>query len=562
VVVKGARHHNLKSVDARFPLGVVTVVTGVSGSGKSSLVEDILGNAAARLLHRASTIPGAHDQIEGLAQVDKVIRVDQSPIGSTPASNPATYTGLFDAIRELFAKLPEAKVRGYTAGRFSFNVAGGRCEACQGEGQKRIEMHFLPDVWVTCETCGGARYTAETLGVKFRGRSIADVLAMTVEEALDLFAGVPRLRKILQTLHDVGLGYVALGQAAPTLSGGEAQRVKLAAELARPDTGRTLYLLDEPTTGLHLSDIQKLLSVLNRLADLGNTVVVIEHNLEVIKTADHLLDLGPEAGEAGGRIVASGTPEQVAACAESLTGRILKAVLAAGPHAERPTYDPKAAAKQLLDEARRVAKAELDGGAQMPWEIDGRGWHCRDRVGRGGRPARWDGAILESVVGTIEADGGLPAADWAKRTIVRVASPDSEAPAFFEAQTGHEWVLSLTFRVQPGTFVRDVLARSLGLLPFAEGPTPVLSEAPRLHVTTLRGKYSGQEIEIACHNRDEILTDGFREFLQRALRHAIGREPAASPDTDTKPSPGWKVVTLPASARRGKSGGKADHKAS
>ena len=313
LVVRGARHHNLKDIDVAFPLGVVTVVTGVSGSGKSSLVEEILWKAAAQSLHRAQVTPGAHDAIEGLEQIDKVISVDQTPLGSTPTSTPGTYSGAFDLIRELFAKLPEAKVRGYTPRRFSFNQPGGRCEACEGAGQKRIEMHFLPDVWVTCEACGGSRYTPETLAVKFRGRTIADVLAMTVDAALELFASVPKIRRVLQTLHDVGLGYIPLGQAAPTLSGGEAQRVKLAAELARPDTGRTLYILDEPTTGLHFDDVRKLLAVVHRLADLGNTVVIIEHNLEVIKTADWVIDLGPEAGLDGGQVVAAGPPEAIAA---------------------------------------------------------------------------------------------------------------------------------------------------------------------------------------------------------------------------------------------------------
>ncbi len=301
ITILGARHHNLKNIDASFPVGLVTAVTGVSGSGKSTLVEDILMKAAARSLHRTSAVPGLHATIDGLNHVDKVISVDQTPIGGTPASNPATYTGLFDLVRELFSKMPEAKIRGYGPGRFSFNLSGGRCEACEGAGQKRIEMHFLPDVWVTCEACGGTRYTAETLAVTYKGRSIADVLEMKVDAALELFAGVPKIRRILQTLHDVGLGYVSLGQAAPTLSGGEAQRVKLAAELARPDTGRTLYILDEPTTGLHVDDVRKLLDVVHRLADLGNTVVIIEHNLDVIKTADWVLDLGPEAGAAGGR---------------------------------------------------------------------------------------------------------------------------------------------------------------------------------------------------------------------------------------------------------------------
>ena len=334
IVVKGARQHNLRNLDVRFPLGTVTAVTGVSGSGKSSLVEDILWKAAARALHRAQQTPGAHESIEGLELIDKVISVDQSPLGNTPNSTPATYAGAFDLIRELFAKLPEAKVRGYSARRFSFNQAGGRCEACDGAGQKRIEMHFLPDVWITCDACGGARYTAETLAVMFHGKTIADVLNLSVAAALELFANVPRIRRILKTLDDVGLGYVSLGQAAPTLSGGEAQRVKLAAELARPDTGKTLYILDEPTTGLHFDDVRKLLDVIHRLADLGNTVVVIEHNLEVIKTADWVIDLGPEAGAAGGDLVAEGTPEEIVKDRRSHTGKFLAPVLAAGPQAE------------------------------------------------------------------------------------------------------------------------------------------------------------------------------------------------------------------------------------
>ena len=405
IVIRGARQHNLKAVDVPIPTGAVTVVTGVSGSGKSSLVEDILWKAAARKLHRAQVTPGAHDAIDGLELVDKVISVDQAPLGSTPTSTPGTYCGAFDLIRELFAKMPEAKVRGYTARRFSFNQAGGRCEACEGAGQKRIEMHFLPDVWVTCEACGGARYTAETLAVKFRGKTIADVLGMTVDVALEHFASVPKIRRVLQTLHDVGLGYVALGQAAPTLSGGEAQRVKLAAELARPDTGKTLYILDEPTTGLHVDDVRKLLDVVHRLADLRNTVVIIEHNLEVIKTADWVIDLGPEAGASGGRVVAIGPPEAVAEASGSLTGAILKGVLAAGPHAERPRFDPKAAAKKIIAEVRAASDAELALAAKSPWEVDGRRWHTRDRVGRSGRPragraASWSASSTASTSST------------------------------------------------------------------------------------------------------------------------------------------------------------------
>ena len=272
----------------------------MSGSGKSSLVHEILYNTLARKLHRARTPAAAHDDILGLEHIDKVINVDQDPIGNSPSSNPATYTGVFDLIRQLFAQLPDAKVRGYHPRRFSFNKPGGRCEACEGNGQKKIEMHFLPDVWVECDVCHGSRYNPETLAVRYKGQSIADVLQMRVSEALEVFANIPKIRAVLQTLADVGLDYLALGQAAPTLSGGEAQRVKLAAELARPNTGRTLYLLDEPTTGLHFDDIRKLLDVLNRLVDLGNTVIVVEHNMDVIKTADWIIDLGPEAGDAGG----------------------------------------------------------------------------------------------------------------------------------------------------------------------------------------------------------------------------------------------------------------------
>ncbi len=301
----------MRNLSVRIPLGTLTAITGVSGSGKSSLIEDVLYKSLAKTLHRAGEIPGLHDEIRGVEQINKVIRVDQQPLGNTPTSNPATYTGVFELIRQLFSQLPEAKVRGYLPRRFSFNAAGGRCEACEGNGELRIEMHFLPDVWVQCDTCRGRRYNPETLAVTYHGQSIADVLEMSCGRALKLFENIPKIRRILQTLCDVGLDYLRLGQPAHTLSGGEAQRVKLAAELARPDTGRTLYLLDEPTTGLHFDDIRKLLDVLQRLVDLGNTVVVIEHNLDVIKTADWIIDLGPEAGDGGGYVVAEGTPEDV-----------------------------------------------------------------------------------------------------------------------------------------------------------------------------------------------------------------------------------------------------------
>ena len=328
--VLGARQHNLKGIDVEFPLGKFVCVTGVSGSGKSTLVNEIVYKALANRLQRARVKPGAHDEIEGIEAFDKVIDIDQAPIGRTPRSNPATYTDLFTHIRELYSLTPESKVRGYRPGRFSFNVRGGRCETCRGDGQIKIEMHFLPDVYVPCETCNGRRYNRETLEVHFKGKSIADVLEMSVEEALQFFVKIPKIRRRLQTLHDVGLDYVKLGQPATTLSGGEAQRVKLAAELSKIATGRTLYILDEPTTGLHFADIEKLLEVLQRLADAGNTVVVIEHNLDVIKQADWIIDLGPEGGEEGGEVLAVGTPEQVAGIETSHTGRYLRQVLPRG----------------------------------------------------------------------------------------------------------------------------------------------------------------------------------------------------------------------------------------
>ncbi len=327
ITVRGATEHNLRNVDASFPLGVLTVVTGVSGSGKSTLVEDILYRALARKIYRSLAEPGAHVAIEGLEHIDKIIEIDQSPIGRTPRSNPATYTGLFTPIRELYSMLPESRERGYKPGRFSFNVKGGRCETCQGDGLKRIEMNFLPDVYVTCEVCRGGRYNRETLDVRYQGKNISQLLDTTVEDALPLLENHPQIKQKLQTIYEVGLGYVSLGQSSTTLSGGEAQRIKLAKELSKRATGRTVYILDEPTTGLHFEDVRKLLDVLQRLVDLGNTVIIIEHNLDVIKSADWIIDLGPEGGEGGGKIIAEGTPEQIAKNKKSYTGQALKAVL-------------------------------------------------------------------------------------------------------------------------------------------------------------------------------------------------------------------------------------------
>ena len=327
ITVHGAEHNNLKDINVTFPLGLLTVVTGVSGSGKSTLVDDILYRALARHLYGSLAEPGAYASIEGLEHVDKVIEIDQSPIGRTPRSNPATYTGLFTPIRELYAMLPESRERGYKPGRFSFNVKGGRCEACEGDGLKRIEMNFLPDVYVLCDVCRGARYNRETLSVKYKGKSIAELLDTTIEEALPILENIPQIKQKLQTLLDVGLGYIKLGQSATTLSGGEAQRVKLAKELSKRATGRTIYILDEPTTGLHFADVHKLLDVLQRLVSLGNTVIVIEHNLDVIKSADYIVDLGPEGGAHGGRLVASGTPEEIVRARRSHTGHALKPLL-------------------------------------------------------------------------------------------------------------------------------------------------------------------------------------------------------------------------------------------
>jgi len=327
ITVKGARENNLKNIDVKIPLGIMTCITGVSGSGKSSLTNEILYKRLARDLNRARCIPGAHDDIEGLEQLDKVIDIDQSPIGRTPRSNPATYTGVFDMIRDLFASTPDAKARGYQKGRFSFNVRGGRCEACSGDGILKIEMHFLPDVYVPCEVCQGKRYNRETLEVKYKGKSIYDVLNMTVEEALEFFQNVPSIARKIQTLYDVGLSYIRLGQPSTELSGGEAQRIKLATELSKRSTGKTIYILDEPTTGLHFADVHKLIEILRRLSDGGNTVVVIEHNLDVIKTADYIIDMGPEGGDGGGTVVAQGTPEEIAKVPESYTGQYVKKYL-------------------------------------------------------------------------------------------------------------------------------------------------------------------------------------------------------------------------------------------
>jgi excinuclease ABC subunit A len=521
--ILGARQHNLKNVDVHLPLGAFVAVTGVSGSGKSSLVNEVLYNTLARKLHRARTAGAAHDEIRGLDQIDKIINVDQDPIGNSPSSNPATYTGVFDLIRELFAKLPESKVRGYHPRRFSFNQKGGRCEACEGMGQKVIEMHFLPDVWVECDTCRGTRYNPETLAVRYHGKSVADVLNMRIGEALELFGNIPKIRHILQTLDDVGLGYMALGQPAPTMSGGEAQRVKLAAELARPSTGKTLYLLDEPTTGLHFDDIRKLLDVLHRLVDLGNTVVTVEHNLDVIKTADWVVDMGPEAGHAGGEVVACGTPEEVVRQfeegAKTHTGRILKGTLAAGPHAERVKFDPEAA---RAARAGDMDIADVGKHQKLPWEIDGPGWHTRDRVTTTGKPMKWEGDALAWAIDLVQEAGTFAETNWNHRSVIEVPLAKKSDGWFLHAITGHEAYFKLVFRVPGRPFKQDLLAAKLALRPLSD--TPGLEgysrDGNRVEVANSPG---GQQIVLIVHKKAEIDTPAFREFLARAAEIVAGQ---------------------------------------
>ncbi len=554
LTVRGARQHNLRNLNVAFPLGSFITVTGVSGSGKSSLINEVLYHTLARRLHRARTPAAALDDIIGIEQIDKVINVDQAPIGNSPLSNPATYTGVFDLVRQLFAQLPEAKVRGYQPRRFSFTKPGGRCEACEGNGQKVIEMHFLPDVWVECDVCHGQRYNPETLAVRYKGRSIADVLNMTVLEALEVFGNIPKIRRVLQTLADVGLDYLSLGQAAPTLSGGEAQRVKLAAELARPSTGRTLYILDEPTTGLHFDDVHKLLEVLNRLVDLGNTVIVVEHNLDVIKTADWIIDLGPEAGPGGGRIVVEGTPEEVIAAFAPLapsrgeglevrggkriaarpltpnpsppstgergeerlvshTALALAPILAAGPRVERPRFDPLAVEKPQQDD---VSLEAVGRDAALPWQTDGRRWHTIERITTDGKACRWEGAILDWIDERVHEIGGFGATDWSERTVVEVPGVKKADGWFLHAMTSMEWLVRLVFRVAKNAFDGRELDRRLGIKPLNETPgLEVYSSEPRVWTTTHK-KGPWQSVTLLVCRLEEIDTPAFRSFLKEA----------------------------------------------
>ncbi|MHC4610198.1 MAG: excinuclease ABC subunit UvrA, partial [Planctomycetota bacterium] len=538
LTVNGACQHNLQGIDVDLPLGRFTAVTGVSGSGKSTLVNEILYNALAARIHRARLVPGAHEGIGGVEHVDKVINVDQSPIGNSPSSNPATYTGAFDAVRDLFAQLPDAKVRGYSANRFSFNRPGGRCEACFGMGQRCIEMHFLPDVWVECESCTGTRYLRETLDIRYKGKHIADVLSMRIGEALQHFGNVPKVARMLQTLDDVGLGYLQLGQPAPTLSGGEAQRVKLAAELGRPSTGKTLYILDEPTTGLHFEDLKKLLAVLHRLVDLGNTVVCIEHNLDVIKTADWVIDLGPEAGESGGLVVEAGTPEDVVANEASHTGAALRRVLEAGPVTRRPVYD---AAQQAQLEAHLAGPVDLGDSTQMPWQRNGQHWHLVEHLDHRGQRAHWDATVLEWLIDSIERIGGFERADWKHRSRVEVKAAGSKTPWFCHARTRGRWTLDVTVRTAAGTFSEAKLQRELDVKTLDERhDLPAYGQWPRVAVRrTARGSCSYDDVRLFLHDERDLRKAAFKRFLKRAAEAYF--EMVAQAEADPAKAEPWKA---------------------
>jgi excinuclease ABC subunit A len=597
----GARLNNLRDVDLRIPLGTFTVVTGVSGSGKSSLLEDTLAKALVKHFHRANEQPGPYDKLKGLGLVNKAIVVDQAPLGSTPKSNPGTYTGVFDHIRELFCRLPDSKVRGYRPGRFSFNRPGGRCDACEGDGQKKIEMHFLPDVWVECDECRGERYNRETLAVKYRGHSIADVLNLSIGQCQELFENIPKIRKTMSTLCAIGLDYLTLGQSATTLSGGEAQRVKLAAELARPNTGKTVYILDEPTTGLHFADIDKLLKVLNSLVEAGNTVIVIEHNLDVIKTADWVIDLGPEAGIGGGWIVAEGTPEDVAGgtrvegrelrddglTMRSHTAEQLVGVLATGRRGTRELFDAVAEGKKREGD---LTMAQVGKDAKMPWEVDGRKWHIRDRIAHSGKACQWEGDALDAIIeqlvsGSSEPDAETPRkrkkkaarkkrpaataalmrgsdllkaaedsersslnpqpstlslkTNWNDSSTVEVTGDDKRLGWFMHALTRDEWLLKLYFRVRRDCFDQEQLADSLSLRPIDDiNELPIYGRPQRVRVKNKPAGY--QEVMITIHWQSEIDTPAFREFLNAARESYIERVESTS--TDLKDVSPWKVL--------------------
>ncbi|MCR9292599.1 MAG: excinuclease ABC subunit UvrA [bacterium] len=560
ISLRGARAHNLHNVSVDFPLGKMNVVTGPSGSGKSTLVNEVLYPAMLKKLSKQSTKKSTFDSIEGIKLIDKVIRVDQSPLGSNPSSTPATYTGVFDLIRQLYSQLPASRALGYTPRQFSFNVPGGRCEKCEGNGQIRIEMHFLPDVWVQCDSCHGRRFTEDTLSVDYHGFSIHDVLEMQIGQALEVFDNIPKIRRILQTLVDVGLDYISLGQSAPTLSGGEAQRVKLAAELARPDTGKTFYLLDEPTTGLHFTDITKLLEVLHRLVDIGNTVTVIEHNLDVIKAADWVIDLGPEAGHEGGQLVFAGTPEDLVAYARktqprnskgdkpggqglrSHTGEALIPLMQTAEYQEREVYDP-----DTLHEAQEgdLDLDQIGRDTLLPWQTDGRKWHTRDSLDRAGNPIRWDRQILTRIIDFLENIDGFSPTNWENRSIVEVTGPVKSRGWFLHAITAETWLLKLKFRVPRRSFTKSQL------LSIVELPTLNQLEEVQMYGNEPRTKAraSGQwmELEIRPHTLAEIDNNKFWNWLRDASFAFLGKTVTPkkeSPDSkaDPKSHMPWKVM--------------------
>ena len=588
--LRGARCHNLAGVDLDLPLRRLTVVTGPSGSGKSTLINEVLYPALVKRLAKQSTKKIPFQSIEGVDLVDKVIRVDQSPIGSNPSSTPATYTGVFDLIRQLYSQLPDARAAGFTPRQFSFNVPGGRCEKCEGAGQLRIEMHFLPDVWVQCDSCHGRRFTEDVLAIDYHGFSIHDVLEMQIGQAVDVFSNIPKIRRTLQTLVDVGLDYISLGQSAPTLSGGEAQRVKLAAELSRPDTGKTLYLLDEPTTGLHFGDIIKLLEVLQRLVDLGNTVLVIEHNLDVIKAADWVIDLGPEAGSGGGQLVFAGTPEGLVEHAEqtrpdadgrrkkgsavnqngkrparkkksdaadlvaeattgdgtpadklrSYTGEALIPLMRTADFIERERYDHQAAS-QLQEgdlELEQIGRDTL-----LPWQADGRRWHTKDSVDRSGGAIRWERDILLKVIESLEAVDGFASTNWDSRNIVEVAGPIKSRGWFLHAITAETWLLKLKFRVPRRAYTKAQL------LAIVELPTlnqmqgvEIYGNEPRV---TAKAAGAWMELELRPHTLAEIDSPEFWRWLRDAATAFLGKTAPVTETvstSDPKEHTPWKVL--------------------
>ena len=524
--IDGARLHNLKSVDVSFPISAFSVVTGVSGSGKSSLVEDVLFTSLSRYLSNTQLPCYGCDGITVGNAVKKVIQVDQSPIGQTPTSNAATYTGLFDLIRVLFSQQSEAKARGFSQRRFSFNVPGGRCEKCEGAGFLKVEMHFMADVWITCDACGGKRYEPETLEVKYKGKSIADVLEMTCEDALLLFNNEPSIRNILQTLCDVGLGYLPIGQSSTTLSGGEAQRVKLASELSRFEQGDTVYLLDEPTTGLHFEDIQKLLDVLNRLVDLGNTVIVVEHNLDVVKSADWVVDIGPEAGIKGGELVFAGTPEELVQYAKkyaqslknglrSYTGEVLAVEFENGVFYERPVYLASVHKSEPSEQAT-LSQGEAAGNQDSKNESsdnDGRHWQTEDSSLTTGKVCHWDARIIESIVKHLSGDSFYKVSTY-NANVVEIKENKKGVFWFFKAKTNDEWLLRLNFRTARRTFDKTTLSKQLDLKSLNEiAEIPLYGTLPRVNVNQV-GVW--QEIELKVFSYDEIDLPEFWSFLDSA----------------------------------------------